>query len=273
MFKKLSITALAIYLILILVPAGCTAHNAQEFQLKTTTQKIQQAIQIELNELDLTLSNAAAELSRTGLSGPEARNILNGLTGKYPFITDTCTTDTAGKMVTVAPEAYSSYEGTDISKQDVTIKINETRKPLLSQVFPAVEGMDAVVIMWPVFSQNGDFIGSVSALFKPEKFLYGASDPFLRGTDISLDVMQLDGLDIYNSKGVDTGLNVFTYPEFQQYTDLIELCHQMVNQESGSGSYTIKSYETGEIVKKLAYWETVKLHDTTWRVVSTQNIK
>jgi hypothetical protein len=271
MLKKSSLTALAISLTLML--AGCTAPGAQELQLKTTTQQIQQAVQIELNELDLDLSNAAAELSRTGLSGPEARNVLNGLTDKYPFIIDTCTTDTVGKMVTVAPDAYSSYEGTDISTQDVTIKMNETRKPLLSQMFPAVEGMDAVVIMWPVFSQNGDFTGSVSALFKPETFLYGPSDPFLKGTDISIDVMQLDGLDIYNSKGVDTGINVFTDPDFQQYTDLQALCHRMVDRESGSGSYTIHAYETGKLTKKMAYWETVKLHDTSWRVVSTQNIK
>jgi hypothetical protein len=271
MSKKLSLITLALSLILIL--AGCTAPNAQELQLRTTTQEIQQAVQIGLNELDLDISNAAAGLSRTGLSGNEARQILNGLTDKYPFISDSCTTDTAGKMVTVAPDAYSSYEGTDISTQDVTIKMNETRKPLLSQMFPAVEGMDAVVIMCPVFSQNGDFIGSVSALFKPEGFLYGPSDPFLKGTDIALDVMQLDGLDIYSSKGVDTGINVFTDPEFQQYEDLQALCHQMVDQESGTGSYTIHAYETGELVKKMAYWETVKLHDTVWRVVSTQNIK
>jgi uncharacterized lipoprotein NlpE involved in copper resistance len=271
MLKKLSLTALAISLILILV--GCNAQSAQELQLRTTAQQIRQAVQIELNELDLDLANASAELSTTGLSGTEARRILNELTNKYPLIIDASTTDAAGKMVTVAPDAYSNYEGTDISTQDVVIQLNETKKPLLSQMFPAVEGMDAVVIMWPVFSQNGDFMGSVSALFVPATLLSPASEPILRGTDIALDVMQLDGLDIYNSNGVDTGINIFTYPEFQQYTDLIALGHQMVAEESGSGSYTIKSYETGELVKKAAYWETVKLHDTPWRVVTTQNIK
>jgi hypothetical protein len=265
MLKKLSLTALAIFLIL--VPAGCSTQNAQELRLKTTTQQIQQAIQTELDNLDADMSNAAAELSRTSLSGEEARDILNGLAAKYPFIIDTCTTDVDGKMVTIEPDTYSSYEGTDISMHEVTVKFNETRQPMLSQMFTAVEGMDAVVIIWPIVSENGDLMGSLSALFKPERFLYGVSDPFIRGTDISLDVMQLDGLDIYNSKGVDTGINIFTDPEFQQYTDLIEMGHQMVAQESGNGSYTIHSYETGELVTKLAYWETVKLHDTPWRVV------
>jgi hypothetical protein len=241
---------------------------SQELQLKTTTLQIQQAVQSELDNLDLDMSAAASELSRTGLSGPEARQILNGLSSKYPFIIDCLTANVAGKMVTVAPDAYSSYEGSDISTQDVTVKFNETKQPMLSQMFTAVEGMDAVVIMRPVLSEKGDFMGSLSALFKPETLLSGVSEPILRGTDITLDVMQLDGLDIYDSQGNDTGLNLFTDPVFQQYTDLIALGHQMVAEESGTGSYTINSYKTGQMVKKQVSWETVKLHGTAWRLMA-----
>jgi hypothetical protein len=268
--KRFSLVmALALSLMLIL-SYGCTGPASQELQLKTATEQIQTAVQTELNKLDLDLSNAAAELSRTGLSGSEARQILNEVTNKYPFIIDTCTTDLADKMITVAPDAYSSYEGTDISQQDVTIKFNETKNPLLSQMFTAVEGMDAVVIMRPVISENGDFMGSVSVLFKPETLLSGASEPILRGTDIELDVMQLDGLNIYNSTGIDTGLNLFTDPAFQQYTDLIALGHQMVAEESGTGSYTIIGHDTGKMVKKQAFWASVGLHDTAWRVMSSK---
>jgi hypothetical protein len=263
------VMALALSLALIL-SYGCTGPASQEVQLKTATLQIQQAVQSELDKLDLDMSAAAAELSRTGLSGTEARKILNGLCGKYPFIIDCLTTDTSGKMVTVAPDAYSSYEGSDISQQDVTIKFNETKKPLLSQMFTAVEGMDAVVIMRPIISEKGDFIGSLSALFKPETLLSGASEPILRGTDIELDVMQLDGLNIYNSTGIDTGLNLFTDPAFQQYTDLIALGHQMVAEESGTGSYTIIGHDTGKMVKKQAFWASVGLHDTAWRVMSSK---
>jgi hypothetical protein len=261
------VMALALSLILVL-SYGCKAPASQEGQLKTATEQIQTAAQTELNKLDLDLSAAASELSRTGLSGSEAKKILNGLATKYPFIIDTCTADTTDKMVTVAPDAYSSYEGTDISTQDVTIKFNETKQPMLSQMFTAVEGMDAVVIMRPVLSEKGDFMGSLSALFKPETLLSGVSEPILRGTDITLDVMQLDGLDIYDSQGNDTGLNLFTDPVFQQYTDLIALGHQMVAEESGTGSYTINSYKTGQMVKKQVSWETVKLHDTAWRLMA-----
>jgi hypothetical protein len=268
--KRISlITALALSLILML-SYGCAAPTKQELQLKTATEQIQTAAQTELNKLDLDLSNAAVGLSRTGLSGTETRSILNGLATKYPFIIDTCTTDIAGKMVTVAPDAFSSYEGSDISQQDVTIKFNETKKPLLSQMFTAVEGMDAVVITWPILSQNGDFIGSLSALFKPETLLAAASEPTLRGTDISLNVIQLDGLNIYDSGLADTGKNLFTDPEFQSYSELIALGHTMDDKQSGYGSYTFIYHPTGQTMKKMAYWATVGLHGTEWRLVSVQ---
>ena len=158
------VVVLALSMTLILT-YGCVGSLSHEGQLKTTTLQAQKAVQAELDNLDSDLFSAASELSGTGLSGPEARQILNGLCSKHPFIIDSCTTDVAGKMVTVAPEAYSSYEGSDISRQDPVVKLRETKEPVLSQVFTAVEGIDAAVIMWPIFSEKGDFIGSLSALF------------------------------------------------------------------------------------------------------------
>ncbi len=254
---------------LMLVPAyGCTGSVNQEEQLKTTTLQIQKAVQSELDNLDKDMSAAASELSGTGLSGTEARQILNGLYSEHTFIIDCLTTDAAGKMVTVAPDAYSSYEGTDISTQDVTIKFWETKQPMLSQMFRAVEGMDAVVMMWPVVSEKGDFMGSLSALFKPEALFDATAGPILKGTGIALNVMQLDGLNIYDSQGNDTGKNLFTDPSFQPYTDLVALGHRMVAEESGTGSYTYVSQSTGKTVKKQAFWASVTFHSTAWRLIS-----
>lgn len=265
------VVALALSLMLVLA-YGCTGSANQEEQLKTTTLQIQKAIQSELDNLDRDMSAAASELSRTGLSGPEARQILNGLTGKYPFVIDSCATNVAGKMVTIAPDTYSSYEGTDISTQDVTVKFNETKKPLLSQMFTAVEGIDAVVIIWPILSENGDSMGSLSALFRPETLFATTAEPILKGTGIALNVMQLDGLNIYDSQGNDTGKNLFTDPAFQPYTDLVALGHRMVAEESGTGSYIYISQSTGKTVKKQVFWASVGLHGTAWRLASVKEV-
>lgn len=268
--------ALAIILALSLMPVLACSH-AVPTGLGPTNELIKHTVQTELIKLDFELSIAAAELSRTGLSGTEARNILNGLATSNPFVIDVCTTDPTGKTVTVAPDAYRNYEGTDISTQEVTVKFNETRQPMLSQMFPAVEGMNAVVIIWPILSEKGDFMGSLSALFQPETLFtsppeeqFAAYYEHWKDTPFSIDVMQLDGLNLYDSTGNDTGKNLFTDPAFQQYTELIALGHQMVAEEQGTGSYTIADLATGQTVKKQAYWTTVNLHDTAWRVISTQ---
>jgi hypothetical protein len=269
-FALVAVFALSLMLIPIY---GCAGSFNHEGQLKTITLQAQEAVQAELNNLNSDLSGATSELSHTGLSGPEARQILNGLCSKHPFIIDSCTTDVAGKMVTVAPEAYSSYEGSDISMQDPVIKLRETKEPVLSQVFPAVESMDASVLMWPIFSEQGDFIGSLSALFQPETLLATAVEPVLKGTDIEVDVMQLDGLTIYDSRGADTGKNLLTDPSFQPHKELVELGSRIAAQESGSGGYTSIDHETGEPVKKQAFWVSVGLHGTAWRLVSVQQVE
>ena len=271
--KRFSLVAIFALSMMIILTYGCASSFNHEGQLKTTALQVQEAVQLELDNLDSDLSGAASELSRTGLSGPEARQILNGLCSKHPFVIDSCTTDVAGKMVTVAPEAYSSYEGSDISTQDPVVKMRETKEPVLSQIFPVVENIDAVVLMWPIFSEKGDFIGSLSALFKPEALLATEVEPVLKGTDIEVNVMQLDGLTIYDSEGADTGKNLLTDPSFQAYKELVELGARIAAEESSSGSYTFINHATGKPVKKQAFWVSVGLHDTAWRLVSVQQVE
>jgi len=268
--KRLSLVIILALSMMLILASGCTGAVNQEDQLKNTTLQIQKAVQSELDNLDRDMSDAASKLSGTGLSGSEARQVLNSLCSKYPFIIDSCTADASGKMVTVAPDAYSSYESTDISKYGPTVKVRETKKPLLSQVFRAVEGMDAVVIMWPILSEKEDFIGSLSALFDPETLFSMAVGPKIEATTIAVNVMQLDGLTIFDSEGADTGKNLLTDLSFSAYKELVELGAKIAAQESGSGCYTFINHTTGKPVKKQAYWESAGLHGTEWRLVSIQ---
>jgi hypothetical protein len=268
--KRLSLIAVFTLCVTLILVYGCTDSVKQEDQLKVTTLQVQKAVQSELDSLDRDLSGAASKLSRTGIEGAEARQILNGLCSSHPYLIDCSTVNIADKMVTVAPEAYERYEGSDISTHDVTVKFNETKKPTLSQMFTAVEGMDAVAIRWPILSEKGDFIGSLGALFKPETLFTSIVEPALKGTNIGeVNVLQLDGLTIFGSAG-DTGKNLLTDPELKPYKDLVALGTTMIAQESGTGSYTITSHTTGKMVKKQVFWVSIKLHNTAWRLVSVR---
>ncbi|MGD0780316.1 MAG: cache domain-containing protein [Dehalococcoidales bacterium] len=270
--RYLLIIIIAMSMIIGLFSGGCTGSASQEEQLKTTTLQIQAAVQTELNSLDSDLSITASKLSKIGLNGSEVKQILNDLCSKYSFTIECCTADAAGKMVVVAPEAYSRYEGTDISLTDAAVKFNKTKEPMLSQVFLAVEGIDAVVLIWPILNEKNDFIGSLNALFKPGTFFDMLAKPILKGTTIELNVMQVDGLNIYDSKGTDAGKNLLTDPTFQPYKELVDLGAKIVAQESGSGNYIYIDRTTGESVKKHAFWLSVKLNNTSWRLTSVQKV-
>jgi hypothetical protein len=271
--RFLLVTALAVSLALILT-SGCKAPTEQEVQLKTATLQIQQAVQSELDNIDRDLSAAAVELSRTGLSGPEAGQILNGLYSKYRYIIDFATADTDGKIIAIVPEGYSGYQGGFIATEykGKFINMGKVEKPVLRNVVVMFEFAYTDAVIWPILSENGDAIGSVSALFEPPMLFSSTVVPVVMGTGMAVNVMQLDGLNIYDSQGNDTGKNLFTDPSFQPYPDLIALGHRMVARESGSGSYRFIDYTTGKTVKKLAFWSTVGLHGTEWRVLSVQKV-
>jgi hypothetical protein len=260
------------FLLFILVAMSLSAFSCsmgEQSMLEDAAVGIQNIVQVKLDKLDIDMSEAAVALGKTGLSGTEARQILDRLYQENKFVVDCCATDMSGKMITIMPEIYSSYEGTDISQQAVTLEFNKTRKPMLSNVFTAIEGFDAVVLIWPIVSGDDENIGSLSVLFKPETLFDEAIKEVSLKPTMTINVMQVNGLTIYDSGDKDTGVNLLTDPRFQSYTELVSLGHKMASEKSGTGSYSyLLGGEGSQVVKKQAYWVTVSLHGTDWRVVA-----
>jgi hypothetical protein len=262
MFTKGLYLFLVIVLSLMLVPVfGCAAPDGGEAQAKAAVEKIRVAAQAELDKLDADVADAALKLKSTGLSGDGARQILNGLCTKYPYLVDCSTADTTGKIVTMAPDANRRYEGSNIGTQDV-------KAPVLSPYLMTVEGIAAVSLMRPVLDEKGKQIGIIDALFTPEALLTGIVAPVLEGTGLAMNALQTDGMTIFDLPKSDTGKNLLTDAEYKPYTDLVALGSRFAAEESGSGTYTFPSHETAEPTKKLATWGSVKLHGTAWRMIA-----
>jgi len=260
-FSLLTAVALALALTL---TYGC-APSSQDVQLKYNTLQIQQGVQSELDKLDFELAVAASRLSFIGISGPDAQQVLEELYDKYRFTLYFATADATGKTIATAPIGYSSFEGLFISSENI-------KKPEFKQVIVMGEVCYTAALTWPVLSQNGDTIGSVSVLFEPSKLFAGKLAPESLGAGMAVNVITLDGQNIYDSQGRDTGKNLFTDPEFQPYKDLIAFGHKMVAHASGSGSYIFTDPTTGKAVKKRAFWDSVGLHGTEWRMMCIQPI-
>jgi hypothetical protein len=127
------------------------------------------------------------------LIGKTVNNAINSITGgtgqirkktglfaAFIFVTvlvDCAFADPDVTMVTIAPESYHQYKGINTSKNEVSTKFEATKKLLLSNLFKAIQGFDAIVLMWSVLSEKSELIGSVSALFKPETLLNQRRSP------------------------------------------------------------------------------------------------
>lgn len=263
--------------LIIIAGAGCAGPLKTEKQLQSATENLQKIIQSKLSNLNNAMSDAARKIAVSGLSGEETRNILNGLHRKYPYVTDWNTADPNGKMITVAPDAYRKYEGTETATTEASKKtmqnLRVNKKPMLSSMFRAVEGIDAVVLVWPVVSEKGEYLGNIAALFKPADLMAGTIGPAAKVRAMEVDVTQTDGRTIYSTEAADDSTNILTDPQFKQYPELLAMATKMAAEKTGTAKYAYPSHATGQTVTKTAFWTTVGLHGTEWRMLGIAELE
>jgi hypothetical protein len=243
--------------------AGATAAcSTPPPEIPRVLSEFQESVQAELERMDSTLSRAAAELARTGLTGPEARAILARLCQENPAAVDCAAIDRTGRMVTIEPAAYRSQEGADISQQAQVIALHRTRKPVLSTVFRAVEGFDAADLEWPVVGTDGELIGSVSILFKPEAMLRPIAQAAKLDDLWGLWAMQTDGRILYDADPQWIGAWLPT-----QDVNSPRAYRRATRERSGYGAYEELGEGSGRKEKWQLYWVTAGLHGTEWRLI------
>ena len=146
--------------------------------------EIHQKINAEFSRLDSGLKDTALKLGAQGLTGDSARSSLSELCGKFTFAVDCSAVDPKGIMVTMEPAPYRHFEGTDISAQEQVRGVIAEHKPVMSSVFKAIEGFDAVDVEYPVFNSQREYMGSVSLFFKPETFFAEILPPLIKGIPV-----------------------------------------------------------------------------------------
>jgi hypothetical protein len=237
---------------------------------------MQKIVQSKLSNLNNAASDAAAKIAKTGLQGKETRDILSGLCKKYPYLLDCSTADPNGKMITVEPEAYRKYEGTETSTSDQSRQflkeLSTNKKPLLSSVFRAVEGVDAVVLVSPIVSEKGEYLGNIAALFKPEDLLGETIKPAADVRAMEVDVVQTNGRTIYSTEAAQDNTNLLTDEKFKGYPELVAMGVKMAAEKTGSAKYTYLSHKTNQSVKKTAFWTSVSLNGTEWRMLGVAEL-
>ena len=265
---KKSVSVLVLSLLVVAAPNGSAARKTKKQPdpgqtLVMMLTELQSSLQLVLEGCDQDLAQAAIRLSITGLTGAGAVEVLGDLFRRNPYAVDFCTVDAAGHIVEVEPPQYLHYKGADISAQEHVVRMRQTRQPVLSGMFRAVEGFLAVDVQHPVFSSEGTFMGAVSMLIRLDDFLPEIIVPKVGESELDCWLVQTDGSVLYDGDPYEIGRNVLQDPIYRSCAGFAEIAARVVTDETGNADYGCGN--EGEALKTA--WETVGLHGSEWRVV------
>ena len=243
---------------------NCKPQNDLTRTLDTATKNLSS----ELARMDSLLADAAEKLSATGLSGEKTRMVLKGACSPLSFSIDCITVDTQGVIVDVYPDTFESISGKNIGDQPQVQTIMTNRKPVMSDMFLSIEGLEAVDAEYPVFDARGDFIGSVSLLFRSDELLRAVIEKAVENTDVNIWAVDTNGTMLYDIMNDHIGLNLFTAPLYKPFPSLYKIGKRIVNEPEGKGTYSFLKPQTNETVTKQTTWKTVSLYGKEWRIVA-----
>ncbi len=237
-------------------------------EAERTLDEVAVAIDATLREADAALAEAAGDLGRIGLEGEDARERLTALCEELTYAVVCSATSAEGVLVTVTPEAFTGYEGRDVTSEE-HVRSLDTQQPTMSDAFYAVEGFDTVDILRPVYDSDGRYLGSASLLIRPAALVFHAIEPVVGETGLEVFVMQKDGYQLYDPDAEEIGHNLLTDPMYQGYPALLEVARRISADPEGTGEYEFLGRGFGAETVKRVTWTTVGLHGNEWRVAVT----
>jgi len=178
--------------------------------------------------------------------------------------------DARGRITAIAPKENAGLVGADVSQQDHAAKLLKKRKPVMGDVFVALQGYPSVGIYRPLFSDQKEFAGGVGVLVKPEVLLKGALAPWEGRDGRHFWVMDTYGRVLYDSDETQVGKMLFSDPLYSPHKKLLALSRRIAAQAKGKGEYRFLRAGGTEVVAKSALWDTVGLHGARWRLVLVQ---
>jgi len=229
--------------------------------------QVKVTVDSELHRIGSSIIYASQQLSTTGLSGEDARDVLRALAANSSFIIDAASTNLNNVIVTVEPASYSDAESKYIGEQEyLNSRSQNPLRPALTDMMPMVEGFNCSVIVAPIFASNGSMIGSVSAIFDPNAIIAFAVTSSMGDKLYEFTTLQLDGRILYDTLSTLQGTYIFTDPIYSGYPEMVTLAYHMVEETAGYGTYEYTLPKSGQSLHKEFYWTTIGAYGTEWRL-------
>ena len=250
----------------ILIFFSCSSDDDASPDFPAELPEVMAELSAQYDQMSAHLSAEVSYFAQAGVDTAEVRNRLKGLYEGTHFVTNFAYVTPSGILQIIEPEEYYGSQGVDIVDQDHVIQAFFTQEPVLSDVFTAVEGYQAVVYIHPIVQDN-QILGTLNALFLPEELLGDIILPVTEGRDIEIWVMESTGYILFDEDIEEIGLNLFTDPLYEDFPELLEAGELIATQEEGETTYTFFQAGTSDPITKRAYWQTFSRHGNDWKVV------
>jgi len=218
------------------------------------------------DSLNVDLSASTANLIALINDSAAIRAEMQSLFTQTSFVVEFSYITPQGIMKIIEPPLFYPTQGTDISAQSHIIQGFQTKLPVLSSSFYAVENFWAAVDFHPVVN-SGEVLGGITALFLPEEILGRWIGPMVKNQTFEMWVMEKGGKVLYDQDSEEIGLNVLTDPVYAEFTELIAAAEKINTESTGETTYSF--YQTGTTTKvsKRTYWLTFSMYGTEWKLI------
>jgi len=170
-------------------------------------------------------------------------------------------TDESGKVIFTLP-ANPKLIGTDISSQKHMAKILADHQPVVSEVFTAIQGYQAIVIHYPIF-KNGKFQGTIALLLDFERI----SNDILKELELGKAgyawLLSSEGVEIFCREPGHEDNNIYDRAD-NHSPDLLKMVGSMLKGKEGIISLSNKD---------IAYYMPIKINNTFWSLAIIRSEK
>jgi hypothetical protein len=245
---------------------ACKKTSDPEVFVPAELEIVFKSLTASFDSLNVDISTNATDIALNISDSMLIRSKLAGLYNRSTFATVFAFVTPEGIMQMTEPPVYYPDQGADISSQDHVIKAFQTKLPVLSKTFFAVEGFYAAVDIHPIV--NGEQVfGAITSLFLPEEILGRIIEPLTENQAFDIMVMEKGGNTLYDADSMEIGRNVFTDPLYEPFPELIAAAEKVDAEKSGETSYSFFETGTSNKVVKKAYWTTYELYGVEWKIV------
>ncbi|NOZ08579.1 MAG: hypothetical protein GXO91_06850 [FCB group bacterium] len=171
--------------------------------------------------------------------------------------------DKTGKIIYTLPDTKSI--GKDISGQKHIKKILENHRPVLSNVFKAVQGFDCIAYHVPLFHKNGEFAGTVAVLVQFDELVKRYLTNIRLSDSAVLWVINNFNSVLYRS---DTGeKQQIPRTFFSPQASAEKIMEEMIADQPGIVTYEANPDSKGRKIEMQAIHYPVNIADGTWSII------